>query len=204
MVSLFVPETLRSLVGNGSGYANPTPSQWIARRRGKLNEEEITEIKSKVGPRKPMNFFQPFLFLLEPDVFLLLFLGGVFYMVYYFILTSMTKQFSINYNLSELQIGLCFICQGVGTILGSFVHGKILDRDHKNYTKKVKAENPDAEVNCYTSRLRSIWYTLFIADTMPIIYGWIMYIKAPLPAPLVIQFFGKKKIHMKDARFMKN
>lgn len=28
VVGLFLPETLRSLVGNGSGYANPTPFQW--------------------------------------------------------------------------------------------------------------------------------------------------------------------------------
>lgn len=190
LVGLFVPETLRTLVGNGSGYANPTPSQWLARRRGRVDEEKIAEIKKKAGPRRPLNFLQPLVFLLEPDVFLSLFLTGVLFMSYYYVVSSTTKQFSINYGLSELQIGLCFICQGVGTILGSFIHGKILDRDYRKYIQKTKA-NPEIRVNNYVARLRSTWYSLLLADVAPIIYGWIMYIKAPLGAALVLQFFSK-------------
>lgn len=40
----FLPETLRKLVGNGSGYANPTPMQYWKRKRMEDNarDEEIT------------------------------------------------------------------------------------------------------------------------------------------------------------------
>lgn len=40
----FLPETLRKLVGNGSGYANPTPMQYWKRKRMEYNtkDEEIT------------------------------------------------------------------------------------------------------------------------------------------------------------------
>lgn len=163
------------------------------RRRGKLDEEKIAKIKQEAGPRRPMKFLQPFIFLTEPDLFLALFFNGTLFMSFYFFLVSTTKQFSIRYNLTELQIGLCFLCQGVGTILGSFVKGRLLDREYKSYSKRLKeeiSENPQ-EMSYYSARLKSCWISLIFADSMPIVYGWCMYINAPLPVPLVIQFLGK-------------
>jgi hypothetical protein len=52
-------------------------------------------------------------------------------MSYYYVLVITTKQFSIHYDLTALQIGFCFLSQGGGTIFGSFIHGKFLDRDYK-------------------------------------------------------------------------
>lgn len=193
-VSLFVPETLRSLVGNGSGYANPTPFQWLARRRGKLDEEKIARIKEANGPRRPMNFLSPFIYLTEPDVCIALVFNGLLYFSMYTFMTSTTKQFSLHYNLTELQIGLCFLCQGVGTITGSFVKGKLLDRDFKKLKEKTRQENPDdpdIEISFYRARLGSSYASLFFVDALPIIYGWAMYYNAPLPVALVLQYLGE-------------
>ncbi|CAO3636467.1 unnamed protein product [Mucor hiemalis] len=194
-VGLFVPETLRSLVGNGSGYANPTPTQWLARRRGKLDEDHIAAVKARNGPRGKMNFLAPFIYLTEPDVFLVLWFNGVVYTVFYCFMTSTTKQFSINYPyLSELEIGLCFLCMGFGTILGSFIKGRWLDYDYRVVSKKLKeqglSEDPD-EFPIFTARLRSLWYNLVLMVIATFIYGWMLVIDAPLPVPLIIQFlFG--------------
>ncbi|KAG2194960.1 hypothetical protein INT46_004414 [Mucor plumbeus] len=190
-VSLFVPETLRSLVGNGSGYANPTPSQWLARRRGKLDEEKIAWIKETNGPRRPMNFLAPFIYLTEPDVCIALMFSGFLYCSMYTFMTSTTKQFSLHYNLTELQIGLCFLCQGFGSITGSFVKGKLLDRDFKKLKDKTRQDNPDnpdIEISFYSARLGGSYASLFFVDALPIIYGWAMYYNAPLPVALVLQF----------------
>ncbi|KAG1052908.1 hypothetical protein G6F43_004976 [Rhizopus delemar] len=40
----FLPETLRSLTGDGSGYANPTPIQYWKRKFGKQREDAIDNI----------------------------------------------------------------------------------------------------------------------------------------------------------------
>lgn len=105
-VHLFVPETLRSLVGNGSGYASPAPFQKLACRRGQLDEEENAQIKAANGLRRPMNFLAPLIYLTEPDVAVALTFSGFLHCSMYTFMTSTTNQLAIHCNLTELQIGL--------------------------------------------------------------------------------------------------
>jgi MFS family permease len=194
-VLFVVPETLRALVGNGSGYANPTPTQWIARRRGKLDEEKIAAIRAACGPRPKMNFLSPFLYLTELDVFIALWFNGVVYTVFYCIMTSTTKQFSIHYPyLSELEIGVCFLCIGVGTISGSFIRGRVLDRDYRITYRKFKEQHPDkpdSEFPIFRARFRTLWINIIIMHIGVFLYGWMLQMSAPLVVPLVVQFlFG--------------
>ncbi|GAA5799834.1 hypothetical protein HPULCUR_005253 [Helicostylum pulchrum] len=176
IVGFFVPETLRVLVGNGSGYANPTPSQWLKKHGSK----ELDQDKKLKHPK--MNFLAPFTYLLEPDVFLILWLNGMVFTVFYCIMTSTTKQFSIYYPyLSELEIGACFLSMGLGTVIGGFTKGKLLDRDYL----KTSCE---AEFSIYTARLQNIWFHLIAMQVATCIYGWMIQIGAPLPAALAIQF----------------
>lgn len=191
-VGLFVPETLRSLVGNGSGYANPTPMQWLARRRGLLDEDKIAASKAANGPRPKMNFLAPFIYLTEPDVFLILWFNGITYTVFYCFMTSLTKQFSIHYSyLSELEIGVCFLCMGVGIISGSFIKGRLLDHDYRAVSKKFKRQfpdKPDSEFPIFVARLKTVWINLIFMEVATLIYGWMFIINAPLPVALVLQF----------------
>jgi hypothetical protein len=195
-VFFVVPETLRSLVGNGSGYANPTPSQWLARRRGKLDEEKIAAIKAVSEQSRPkMNFLAPFIYLTEADVFIGLWFNGVVYTIVYCYMTSTTKQFSIHYSfLSELEIGVCFLSMGVGIIVGSFLQGRLLDYNYRIVKKKFIEEHPDKPLSSlpiHKARLGVLLPHLFLVTALTIIYGWLFYINAPLEAPLIIQFFGK-------------
>ncbi|KAI8065027.1 major facilitator superfamily domain-containing protein [Thamnidium elegans] len=179
-VGLFVPETLRALVGNGSGYANPTPRQWYARH---CRQTQVIIFDDQ--PRfKPISFLKPFQYLLEKDVIIILMFSGLHFMSYYCFMVTTTKQFSLNFQLSTIQIGLCFLGLGGGTIVGSFLHGKILDRDFK----KVKSERPDLELPYYYARLRSIWYCIICEQVLTLLYGWLYYIHAPLAVFLVLQF----------------
>lgn len=191
-VGLFVPETLRSLVGNGSGYANPTPTQWLARRRGLLDEDKIEAKKASNGPRPKLNFLTPFIYFAEPDVFLILWLNGLAFTLFYCFMTSTTKQFSIHYPyLSELEIGVCFLSMGLGTISGSFLKGRLLDYDYRRVSKKFKRDfpdKPDSEFPIFVARLRSLWVNLIFMEVATLVYGWMFVINAPLPVALVIQF----------------
>ncbi|KAG1061294.1 hypothetical protein G6F42_027716 [Rhizopus arrhizus] len=61
-IFFLLPETLRSLVGNGSGYANPTPIQWWRRRQAqkKHQEQPYTDDDSSTihDIKKPNRFLQ--------------------------------------------------------------------------------------------------------------------------------------------------
>ncbi|OBZ84217.1 Quinidine resistance protein 2 [Choanephora cucurbitarum] len=190
-VTLFVPETLRALVGNGSGYANPTPFQFVARRQGKLDEKKIQAIKETQGPRPRMNFFSPFLYLMEPDVFVMLMFSAFIYMSMYSFMTSTTKQLSMRYGLSELEIGFCYLCMGSGTIIGGLIKGKMLDKDFRKVNEEACLKNPDqkeVEICFYKARLSSCWVSLFFSDVLPIVYGWCLQKNTHLAIPLILQF----------------
>jgi MFS family permease len=198
-VFFFVPETLRALVGNGSGYANPTPTQWLARHCGRLNEEKIATIKQANGSslRPKMNFLIPFIYFAEPDVFLVLWFNGILYTVFYCFMTSTTKQFSLHYPyLSEMEIGLCYLCMGLGSISGSFIRGRILDRDYRIISTQFLKQYPDSKVtSCefpiFKARFRTIAVNLVVMQVVVILYGWMLQINSPLPVALLLQFmFG--------------
>lgn len=107
-------------------------------------------------------------------------------MSYYCFMVTTTKQFSLHFQLTTIQIGLCFLGLGGGTIVGSFVHGKILDGDFK----KVKSERPDIEIPYYYARLRNAWYCVICEQVLTLLYGWLYYVHAPLAVFLVLQFLG--------------
>ncbi|KAG0163302.1 hypothetical protein DFQ28_000183 [Apophysomyces sp. BC1034] len=183
-VLLFVPETLRSLVGNGSGYANPTPFQWWAHRK---------DIKQKASLRRFLvlpNFMAPFRYLFEPDIFIGLLFNGLHYAAYYCYLIVNTNLFETQYGLNSLQVGLTFLCNGSATIIGSLIQGKVLDRDYRITKEKHSA---DTEFPIHWARLRSVWIHAALAQIVTLLYGWCAQIHAPLAVLLVLQFIGKDR-----------
>ncbi|KAI7900386.1 major facilitator superfamily domain-containing protein [Cokeromyces recurvatus] len=211
VIFLFLPETLRSLVNNGSGYANPTPYQWWQRRKAAKKEKESTPtaviadddscstiIHENKGNQKSRflqipNVTQPFLYLLEKDIAVALIYNAIHYATYYCYLTSTPSQFVLIYNMSEIQIGLCFLCQGVGCVLGSFVEGRLLNRDFRIIAKQSGFENTTRgklpiDFPIFKARLRSVWINAGLIQVITLFYGWMLYIRAPLAVILVLQF----------------
>ncbi|CDS12714.1 hypothetical protein LRAMOSA04899 [Lichtheimia ramosa] len=118
-ILLFLPETLRILVGNGSGYAYPTPLQWIQHRRHMKHVSNVpTTTKHNSDHRNRPNLLAPLLYFLQPDLALLLFYYGVIAGVMYAIMVSIPSLYASIYDLSDLQVGLCYIPLGVGCIVG--------------------------------------------------------------------------------------
>ncbi|KAL0076357.1 major facilitator superfamily domain-containing protein [Phycomyces blakesleeanus] len=202
LILFLIPETLRALVGDGSGYANPTPIQWLNHHRhkkaaqGKYEDQSISNIKSTSQFRTIPNFTLPFHYLLEVDVFLALLYNALHYSVLYCFLTSTPSIFKEYYGLSEIQVGLCFLCQGIGSLIGSLSNGKLLDRDFRYLCQKLGllAEKDPVTGSISTAfpiyyvRLRMLWIYAGLTQTVTIIYGWCIHINAPLGAILFLQF----------------
>ncbi|KAG2173676.1 hypothetical protein INT43_005096 [Umbelopsis isabellina] len=198
LVLFFLPESLRSLVGDGSGYANPTPQQWWKRRVLKKGTTE--NLKSHTGERsrwlqKP-KVLQPFIYLFQPDVALCLLIMGIPYAVFYCVMSSITNLFSGLYNLNELQVGLCYIAIAVGACIGSLTQGKILDRDFKivaaqhgfDSTTLSRGALP-IDFPVFKARFRSAVIPILFFDALIMVYGFLLWKEVPLAGPLVIHFF---------------
>lgn len=192
----FLPETMRGLVGNGSGHANPTPLQWWRHRKDEpqIVEDDITMHEPPSRFRQVPNVTQPFLFFLEKDICVALIYNAICYSAYYCYSTSTSSQFVLIYHMEEIQIGLCFLAQGVGCILGSFCVGKLLDHDFRTVAKQAGFDNVargklPVEFPIFKARLRSMWVFVALFQIITLFYGWMLYIKTHLAVVLVLQFF---------------
>ncbi|KAK4220308.1 major facilitator superfamily domain-containing protein [Rhypophila decipiens] len=131
LILLFLPETLRRIAGNGT-----IPLEGIYRpvfysnfkRHWKYGDDTVKEAPPRITPS---TIFSPFRFLFEKDVFVTLFFGAIVYTVWSMITSSTTALFQPRYGLGDLQVGLIFLPNGVGCVSGSYLTGKLLDRDYR-------------------------------------------------------------------------
>jgi MFS family permease len=216
-IFFFLPETLRSLVGNGSGHANPTPSQWWERRQQAKKhqsrdieapvtsdtasetstianaEDKRTTTKSRF--LQVPDVTQPFTYLLQKDVIIALVYNAIHYATYYCYMTSTPTQFELIYGMSEIQVGLCFLPSGIGCIIGSFIGGRLLDHDFKKVGKQANFENVkrsqlSKDFPIFKARLRSVYIAGGLLQVITLFYGWMLYIQVHLAVVLVLQFIG--------------
>ncbi|UKZ91275.1 uncharacterized protein TrAFT101_006265 [Trichoderma asperellum] len=134
---LLLPETLRSIVANGSR----TPSSLIGRyplnMYQKLSKIEWNRETSAAAPdaKKRIDILGPFHILISKHATPIIVFLSIYYAVWQMSITAMSTLFKEHYGLKETQIGLTFIANGVGSMIGTLITGKILDKDYK----RVKA-----------------------------------------------------------------
>ncbi|KAG2230859.1 hypothetical protein INT48_009240 [Thamnidium elegans] len=178
-IFFLLPETLRSLVGNGSGYANATLWKYHAEHHDVHKTNRFLQLP-KVS--------RPFLYLVQKDVIVALVYNGIHYATYYSYLTSTPSLLATRYRLNEIQVGLCFLCQGTGCILGSFVQGRLLDRDFRKVLDEGFSSEGQNEIPIFKVRFRSMYHNAAVIQMITLFYGWMVQINAHLAVILVLQF----------------
>ncbi|KAF9061666.1 major facilitator superfamily domain-containing protein [Rhodocollybia butyracea] len=209
-VLLFLPETLRSIVGNGSIKPSPLLRPIIPIVAGykniPANENETKQLeKTKVARKR---FRNPLTLLLYPDIPLLLLFNGTVSAVYYAVTATISSLFVEIYPfLSETEVGLCFLCIGGGMTVGSLVSGRLLDREWRSVSKAyrentlskkggeaavaeidIKKARDDPDFPIEYARLRAIPYIMIFFVGAVIGYGWCIQAAVHISAPLILQF----------------
>lgn len=191
----FLPETLRTLVGNGSGYANPTPWQYVQRQIAKRRGEPLPPAADPGRFKRMPNLLASFIYLTHPDIFFLLMFNAFQYAMFYCVLTSTPDLFTSMYGLSEMQIGVCYLALSFGCVLGSVGNGRVLDYSFSRVVRKTgiqaKRGRLPPEFPIFKARLRIVWVPSVLMICAMIAYGWALNYNAPLPVALVLQFFCK-------------
>jgi MFS family permease len=197
-IVLFLPETLRSVAGNGTvrltGFQRPLIYTF------KAQPDALTE-PDVVPPKKVsfMSIVSPLRFLFEKDVFVTLFFGSIVYTVWSMVTSSTTTLFKARFGLNDLFIGLAFLPNGVGCVAGSYLTGYLMDWDYKQTEAEYRAAKgiaDDVKLNKKTladfpverSRLRSIWWIILIFVIATGFYGFSLSLNL-IVFPLILQFF---------------
>ncbi|EQB56176.1 hypothetical protein CGLO_03814 [Colletotrichum gloeosporioides Cg-14] len=182
-ILLFLPETLRNLVGNGSVTLGGvyTPLVPVV---GRSRKKQRTT-PSKPGVRPSIN---PFVILVYPDVAITLAFTGVVYAVNNTVVTTVASSFARVYPwLSETALGLCYLPTGFGMIVGSTLTGKFLDWDYARIKKRVEESDGVLKFPKEYARLRTMPVLLVLFSGAVIAWGFCVDKGVHIAVPLALQ-----------------
>ncbi|KAG9502219.1 hypothetical protein J7337_005044 [Fusarium musae] len=141
LLVLLLPETLRSIVGNGSRdpthavakyplcvYQKTTKVQW--------NHGTVSTLPTA---KKRIDITGPFRILISKQAAPIIVFLAIYYTVWQMSITAMSSLFEDKYGLTETQIGLTFIANGVGSMVGTLITGQILNIDYRRFKTRHDA-----------------------------------------------------------------
>jgi MFS family permease len=143
---IVLPETHRSVAGDGSvrlhGIHKPfiywivsEPKEWVSSRSSTTNPQKTAPVAFK-------SVFVPLKMFLEKDIFLLLVWGALIYAVWSMVTSSTTTVLKQEFpTLTDIELGLCFLPNGVGCVLGSILTGKLMDHNFRLVAKHYRRQH---------------------------------------------------------------
>lgn len=204
LLLLFLPETCRKVVGDGS-IPPPKLNQSLAgiiRERNRARAGIAVDAAQQEAVRKNyrLRFPNPLSTLViatDKEGALILFCGGLIVALLYATTTAIPSQFGKIYGFDELQLGLVYIPFGSGSLISAFTSGKMIDW---NYRKHAKRNGFPLTKNRYQdltnfpierARLEIALPLLYLSVLGMIGYGWVLDFRTNLAGPLVFLFiFG--------------
>ncbi|KAJ5152654.1 Major facilitator superfamily domain general substrate transporter [Penicillium canariense] len=208
---LFLPETARNVVGDGSSPAQPwnrpfipcmLPPTRTAEKGPSSPPDDLDSCASDDASKKMQhklrfpNPLHPLTVVFHPNSIIVLLVTGVIMGGNMTVLSSITEIYSEQYGLDMLQIGLCYITLGTGSIVASVVTGRLLDWNYKRMAShSAKDDTPEEQQKAKDAvsveKARSmITIPLVVLGSLTVLaFGWVLNYGAPLPAPEVLLFF---------------
>lgn len=199
---LFLPETCRKIVGDGS--IPPPPLNWsvtdlIRHRKRKqrgvtVDAEEQAELHKNYRFRFP-NPLPTILILADLESFIVLLATGLNLACFYAISTGAASSFSQTYGYNNVQIGLCFIPIGAGGIVAAFTSGKMVDWNYRRHAHKhgitiVRGVRQDlSDFPIEQARIEIALPLLLLNGLFVIGYGWTLDHQVSVAGPIMFLFF---------------
>ncbi|KAH8897306.1 MFS general substrate transporter [Thozetella sp. PMI_491] len=206
IIIFFLPETMRTIAGNGSlrqrGIYRPLVDNF------KKEPAYMQDPEESVGGKKITlgTFIEPLKLLGERDILFNLLFGGLVYAIWSMVTSSTTGLFKSQFGLSELVLGTAFLPNGLGTIVGSAIAGKLMTKDYRNAEAaykathglppdyKLPAKNVPVDFPIEQARLRHLPWISGIFAVSTALYGFslstpaVTSLTAWIIAPLTLQF----------------
>ena len=191
IVFVFLPETGRSVVGNGSV---PCP-WWNVSLVGSFRKKTTADADTiKPAKRRP-NPIASLRILAQGGPAVVLGFGSLMYGGYFAIMTTLPNQLSTRFAFNSVQIGLCFLPIAVGSITTRWTVGYVIDRNFRRHAAKagyefsIDRQQDMAKLNVERARLEVSLPMIYFACAALIAYGWVLESRSSLAAIEVCLFF---------------
>ncbi|KAL9471055.1 hypothetical protein ACSS6W_008996 [Trichoderma asperelloides] len=200
-MAIFFPETCRKIVDDGS----IPPQKWNkcytnvlierkALKEGKHVPYEKRDELSKSRRNQLPNPFASIMLLLRRECGFALLYGAILACSFYATLSLIPSQFQKIYHFNELQIALCYIPFGVGSLIAAFNRGRMLDSNFKRHATRLgitveKNRHTDlAGFPIERARLEVALPTILLGSACIVGFGWTLHYKTNLAGPLILLF----------------
>ncbi|KAF6810474.1 major facilitator superfamily transporter [Colletotrichum sojae] len=195
--ALLLPETKRSIVDDGSVRAPRylrAPLKWLDAPKTTLTPTAPAAAKFRI------DFGAPVRLLVEPECLCIVLFTGVSYTVWQVTMVATATLYAERYGLDELSIGLTYISNGVGSVCGSVLTGKLLNREYKRQLEREQraaAARPEGDDSPPTNEVQNIELARIKPVVIPtVIYvafvvalGWIIESNVHIAASITMAFF---------------
>ncbi|EPE07466.1 mfs transporter [Ophiostoma piceae UAMH 11346] len=191
---LVLPETLRAMVGNGGcamqelNVFSRFPLRVYQKRTTALWTRPTPSLSSsaqqKARPALSIDVFGPLRILVSKQAGPVIFFVAIYYAVWQMCITAMSTLFQSQYGLSETHTGLTYIANGVGSVVGTLVTGKLLDRDYK----RAAAAAGTGPFPLEKARMRLLPLFAVLQSASILMFGWTIDRNVAIAAPIVSTF----------------
>lgn len=208
LIAWTLPETARSVVGDGSVAAQSIWRTWWSLLRsgffpdrGASSPNDINAgSRTGRGRLTVPNPLACMRIIFYWDTFLVLWLAASSYAVWYCIQTSIPLIYGQqDYGLNDLMVGLCYLPGGFGVIFGGLVAGRLMDWSYKRTAKEAGFGPPtddqrvvrhDIHNNFPIEKARSRGSVALLCLSICALvgYGWVVERHVHLSVPLILQF----------------
>ncbi|CAK7204682.1 hypothetical protein SEUCBS139899_007441 [Sporothrix eucalyptigena] len=210
---LFLPETCRQIVGDGSIRPHPLYrtfwqlfSDWRAKRNykkqkkhGQENGLERTVTRaSSVRPPLKVKFPNPLrslLMLFEKQIGILVGYNAIVFAGFYSISVAMPSQYALIYGYNDLVIGLMYIPMAAGSALTAFVMGPAMNWNYRRHARRLglpvdKSRQTDlSQFPIERARLEVGIPLAVLATVVILCWGWVLEKRVSVAVPCVLNFF---------------
>ncbi|KAG6361673.1 hypothetical protein INS49_009900, partial [Diaporthe citri] len=188
---VLLPETLRSVVGNGGGM----PEGFMAKSPLR-SYQNLTKVPWNLGavspppPKKQVDVTGPFRILFSKLAAPIIVFLAIYYAVWQMSITALSTLFTERYGLNETQVGLTFTANGVGSMVGTLITGWILDMDYRRVKSSHEAKTTKQR-RSWAQTKRSLRQSLERMQCISIIaFGWSVHYapRVHIAVPIITTF----------------
>ncbi|KAI8712974.1 MFS domain-containing protein [Fusarium sp. LHS14.1] len=181
---LFMPETQRNIVGDGSGKVTGIYWSFFTLFQSRETRPEIKRPK-----RRYPNPLSCLPILRHKESFLTILIYAITYSVKMTLQTALGAQCVEIYNLNYLTSGLVYLPSGVSGGIASYFTGRYLDWNYKKTGEKLSGYGRDSpQFPIERTRLKGIFILITISSLGTLGYGLALMTKAHISVMLIMQF----------------
>ncbi|GIJ98261.1 hypothetical protein Aspvir_000377 [Aspergillus viridinutans] len=193
LVVILLPETCRAVVGNGS----VVPQKWNyplkdvlfpGRRSTPPQYQTITTFKQRPTPWNTLKLVW------DKEAACTILFSAIIYAGYLSITTTLPFELGRHYGFNALQIGLCYLSYGSGSLTSRWTAGTLMNWNFRRFAHHVGFDIHDKKELKLTTfplekaRLQVALPLVYIASVFIVVYAWVLNFEVQVAVPLLMLF----------------